>query len=219
MKKLLVVIIFYLSLSPVLVTRQTAAAQIAEDFPYEGIYLTDENRIIRGFIFEETGLQILLRREDLRDSETKNTERLDNLIQAGRQNDSLTGMLDPTMNAEDVEKWREENLNFPDYAKIYAEVAEQITPDMTREAIDALIDAQDPGLDFTYLQFNYINPIFHQFIKVNAPTIEQSQNLWIVRINTERLLRFEYDENTDGNTITDDYGVTYTKHDELPNEH
>lgn len=216
MKKLLLSLIICLSLLPLFFTNQTVNAQIAEDFPYEGIYLTGENRVIRGFIFEEHAIHILLRREDLRDAETKNMERYHELLNAGRT-DALTGMINPSMDAEEIKKWREENLNLPDYAKIYAEVAKQITPDMTRDEIDAMIDAQDPSIDYSNLHFNYTNPspTFHQYITVNAPTIEKSQNLWVVSLNPQRLLRFEYDENTDGSTITDDYGVTYMKHDEL----
>lgn len=188
-------------------------AQTDEDFPYEGIYLTVENRMIQGFVFDEDYIRILLRKDNEIDGETKNLERYHELLNANR---GLDGFIDPTMDAEEVEKWREENLSFPDYAQIYAEVAEQITPDMTRQEIDALIDAQDPHIDYAYVQYNFNNPLPMLFITLHAPTIERSQDLWIVKIQSQRLLRFEYEENADGETITDDFGVTYTKTDEYP---
>lgn len=214
MKKILRTMLCLLCLMPIVANLSSVSIQAEEEFPYEGIYLTDENRIIWGFVFFENGVQVVVRNEEFRNSQTRNMERYTELIQVGSLlEDGLTGMIDPTMDAEDVAKWREENINFPDYAKIYSDVAEKITPTMRREEIDAMIDAQIPSIDYSYLNFNYNNPVFYQYIQINSPTIRKSQNLWVVELGNQKLFRFENEDNTDGNKITDDYGVTYTKRD------
>lgn len=212
MKKFMLILVAMLLVAGLL-PQTSINAQTDGDFPYEGIYLTDENRMIQGFVFDDASIMILLRPENQRDDETKNTERLFELL---NNYQGLTGMIDPTMDADEVKKWQEENLNLPDYAQIYTEVAAQITPEMTRQDIDALIDAQDPHIDFANVHHNFNAPSDYQFITLHAPTIERSQDLWLVKIQTQRILRFEYEEDSDGETITDDYGVTYTKSDTMP---
>lgn len=212
MKKFMLILVAMLLVAGLL-PQTPINAQTDGDFPYEGIYLTDENRMIQGFVFDDASIMILLRPENQRDDETKNTERLFELL---NNYQGLTGMIDPTMDADEFKKWQEENLNLPDYAQIYTEVAAQITPEMTRQDIDALIDAQDPHIDFANVHHNFNAPSDYQFITLHAPTIERSQDLWLVKIQTQRILRFEYEEDSDGETITDDYGVTYTKSDTMP---
>ena len=212
MKKFMLILVAMLLVAGLL-PQTSINAQTDGDFPYEGIYLTVENRMIQGFVFDDASIMILLRPENQRDDETKNTERLFELL---NNYQGLTGMIDPTMDADEVKKWQEENLNLPDYAQIYTEVAAQITPEMTRQDIDALIDAQDPHIDFANVHHNFNAPSDYQFITLHAPTIERSQDLWLVKIQTQRILRFEYEEDSDGETITDDYGVTYTKSDTMP---
>ena len=212
MKKFMLILVAMLLVAGLL-PQTSINAQTDGDFPYEGIYLTVENRMIQGFVFDDAIILILLRPENQRDDETKNTERLFELL---NNYQGLTGMIDPTMDADEVKKWQEENLNLPDYAQIYTEVAAQITPEMTRQDIDALIDAQDPHIDFANVHHNFNAPSDYQFITLHAPTIERSQDLWLVKIQTQRILRFEYEEDSDGETITDDYGVTYTKSDTMP---
>ncbi|MGO4939523.1 hypothetical protein ACTQ45_05805 [Fundicoccus sp. Sow4_D5] len=215
MKKLLRTMLCLLCLMPVFANLSSVSVQAEEEFPYEGIYLTDENRAIWGFVFFENGVQVVVRHEELRNSETRNMERYTELIQVGRLlEDGLTGMIDPSMDAEDIAKWYEKNnIHIPDYAKIYSDVAEKITPTMRREEIDAMIDAQIPSIDYSYLNFNYNNPVFYQYIQINAPTIRRSQDLWLVELGNQKLFRFEHEDNTDGSKITDDYGVTYSKRD------
>jgi len=213
MKKCMLILVAMLLSLTFLLPQSQVVAQENTDFPYKGYYLTEENRMIQGFVFDDASIMILLRPENQRDDETKNTERLFELL---NNYQGLTGMIDPTMDADEFKKWQEENLNLPDYAQIYTEVAAQITPEMTRQDIDALIDAQDPHIDFANVHHNFNAPSDYQFITLHAPTIERSQDLWLVKIQTQRILRFEYEEDSDGETITDDYGVTYTKSDTMP---
>lgn len=216
MKKLLRTMLCLLCLMPVFANLSSVSVQAEEEFPYEGIYLTDENRAIWGFVFSENKVQVVVRHEELRDSETRNMERYTDLIQVGQliNRGVLTPMIDPSLSAEEAAKWHEKNnRHTPDLAKIYSEVAEKITPTMTREEVDAMIDAQIPSVDYSYLNLNFNNLVFYPYVQINAPTFRRSQDLWLVELGSQKLFRFEHDENTDGSSITDDYGVTYSKRD------
>lgn len=182
-----------------------------QEFPYNGYYATEENRYIRGFYFDEHTIYIIFPLENEINTDTKNFDRWEKLYNHANYA-SLN--INPFDNSEEIEKWREKNL--PNLAEIYTEVAKQITPDMTRQQIDAMIDAQIPSVDTTNAIVNTDRMWWNPYVKLNAPTIFRSQNLWRVEIYDNLLLRFEYEEGTDGETITDDYGITYTKTNEKP---
>lgn len=80
MKKSMLVLVAMLLSITLLLPQAQVAAQENMDFPYESYYLTEENRIIQGFIFDDASVTILLRPENQRDDETKNTERLFELL-------------------------------------------------------------------------------------------------------------------------------------------
>ncbi|MRI82416.1 hypothetical protein GIY11_10385 [Aerococcaceae bacterium DSM 109653] len=182
-----------------------------QEFPYNGYYATEENRYIRGFYFDEHTIYIIFPLENEINTDTKNFDRWEKLYNHANY---VSLNINPFVSSEEVEKWREENL--PNLAEIYTEVAKQITPDMTRQQVDAMIDAQIPSVDTTNAIINTDRMWWNPYVKLNAPTIFRSQNLWRVEIYDNLLLRFEYEESTDGETITDDYGVTYTKTNEKP---
>ena len=60
MKKFMLILVAMLLSLTLLLPQSQVVAQENTDFPYKGYYLTEENRMIQGFVFDEDYIRILL---------------------------------------------------------------------------------------------------------------------------------------------------------------
>lgn len=194
-------ICFFLTIGLFLLASPSLKASSEENtFPYEGTYLTKEDYVIQGFHFNATDDTVTV---IINLDATRLSNRFNDLRNAS-PNDALTGLIDPDISAEEVLAMREElGLETLDYAAILTETAERIEPDMRHADVLKLIDQQVPGMYLYPDQYNV------KEIMIAKPSIEPSQNLWIVELLGQRLLRFEMGDDLD--TLIDDHAITYTR--------
>lgn len=192
---------FFLIISLFLLANPSFKASAEENsFPYEGTYLTEEDYVIQGFHFNSEGetVTVLINLEG-----TRLPNRFNDLRNAS-PNDALTGLIDPTLSQEEILTMREElGLEPIDYAAILTKTAERIEPEMRHADVLKLIDQQVPGI-YLYPDRYHVNEIV-----ITKPSIKSSQNLWIVELLGQRLLRFEMGEDLD--TLIDDHDINYTR--------
>lgn len=166
------------------------------DFPYEGTYATTEDYVIKSFTFDHEARTISITFQ----SSEKGIDRMNKLINLGNNNNLLlSAVIDPSITSQQIEDTRSA-WNFTEYSlsDIYLETAEKVEPWMTDYDIQQLLSKRISG----------IHTFSHNDMMITHPTIQKSQDLWIVNFfNIDRIFRFEADEDID--TLVDDFGITY----------
>lgn len=182
----------------------------AQDFPYEGLYLTsDETQRIHGFYFDQTLQRILVFQNGI-----AQTDRLDNLLQ----------YIDQHVNFDEMTRDEVAEFNQKygiDYAAALRKVSEKEFPqEADATGFERLfVDLEVPGIYNTILgerplltATEYKNEdALSMALIINQPNIQLQQDLWHVTLFdiTTPILRFE--ANQDTSQIKDDFGIIYEK--------
>lgn len=166
------------------------------DFPYEGTYVTTEDSAIASYEFDYTNKTITI----ITQYSDKHMDRYIKLINTIPSNMLRDSLLDPSISLEQIEEMRQQwGIDELDISEIYLETADEVESWMTFSDVLELLAQKIPGF----------HAITDDTFVISKPEIIQSQDLWIVNLfSVDRVLRFEIGSDTQ--TITDDYGVTYT---------